>query len=62
MELQDHLNDRQAFEMALLRARMRNKREGKSVSQQELLKQATAELENEHQRLTKQISQLPPER
>ena len=48
--------------MALLRARMRNKREGKSVSQQELLKQATAELENEHQRLTKQISQLPPER
>jgi hypothetical protein len=63
MTLQEHMNDPQAFEMALQRVRRRHEAEGRTgVTFGELSAEAQLELEKEHARLAAEAAQLHVER
>ena len=51
MNLDEHLEDRQAFELALLRVRGRAVKEGRTPTHREMLAEAQKELEEENRRL-----------
>lgn len=51
MTVDEHLNDRQAFELAMFRVRAKAVREGRHPTHREMLEEAQTELEAENQRL-----------
>lgn len=51
IDLEDLMNDRQAFEMAMWRVKTRAQEEGRTYTFRELLKQATEELRKDYERL-----------
>ena len=55
MKLDDHLNDRLAFESAMFRARMKAEEQGLNPTFREMLGLAQKELEAEHARLAGEI-------
>lgn len=55
--LNEHMNDRQAFEMAMFRARAKAAQEGRKPTFREMLGEAQKELEEEHRRLEKEVAE-----
>ena len=58
MKLEDHMDDRQAFELALLRVRGRAVAEGRTPTHREMLAEAQRELEEENRRLAARVAEL----
>lgn len=56
MNADEHLQDRHAFELALLRVRSRAEEEGREMTYGEAVKEATKELEAENKRLREKIA------
>lgn len=61
MNLDDHLNDPEAFDLALLRVRGRAIAEGRTPTHREMLREAQEELEAENRRLAAEIAALKNE-
>ena len=58
MNLDEHLNDPEAFDLALLRVRARAVQEGRTPTHREMLREAQEELEAENRRLAARIAEL----
>ena len=58
MKLEEHMDDRQSFEMAMFRARMKAEEEGLNPTFREMLDLAQKELEEEHARLAKSVAEI----
>jgi hypothetical protein len=56
VKLEDHMDDRASFEMAMFRARAKATKEGRNPTFRQMLDEAQKELEEEHRRLEQEVA------